>query len=181
MAEMLLFWEMTVLNFFLPHHPTRQLEAEFEPKATFDRYTDIVFQGFFTRKLDIMDKQQIIESLKQANMNDGTSSDTDWMRGYEEFVKKEEDVNTTASGEGWKELERIRNQGIDLVCLGYPCMLSTIAIMFGNDRVLHIFVPRLANECVSIVKLNEWGSALYWSNHLLIRASMAILRRISYD
>ena len=97
----------------------------------FYKYTDIVFEGFFTRKLDIENHERIVEVLNKAlssSLSVSARDTEEWLKGFAAFVKEGE-------GEGWKELRRIREQGEKDEIFGVPSFIVAGEPFFGNDRV----------------------------------------------
>ncbi len=117
-------------------------------KAAFERYTDLVFQRFFTRTLDIEAIDEILAVLEEAtkgniinttttnNNNRATSAHDDhyhqqlqqpWSKEFTDFV--------IAEGEGQKELAKIQRQGEAEGVFGVPTLVLGGELFFGNDRV----------------------------------------------
>jgi 2-hydroxychromene-2-carboxylate isomerase len=113
------------------------LYAQKKGMSVFYKYTDVVFEQFWQRKLDIEDFGQVVAVLDQAATVTGhAEGKEEWLKGFQQYVRKgSEGGQEGERGQGWKELERIRAQGEEEGVFGVPMFVVDGELFFGNDRV----------------------------------------------
>lgn len=104
--------------------------AEEEEKVFF-KFTDIVFEQFFLRQLDIENEEAIVEVMHQAassNLSSSSVAQTLQFVTLEEFKEFRENL-------GNKKLEEIQEMAKKDGVFGVPSVIVDGELFFGNDRL----------------------------------------------